>query len=63
MGGGGLLAGCATIAKSMRPGIRIFGVEPELANDTALSFAAGERVTIPPPDTIADGLRSPSRAS
>jgi threonine dehydratase len=58
--GGGLLAGCATIAKSMKPGIRIFGVEPELANDTALSFAAGERVTIPPPDSIADGLRAPA---
>lgn len=57
VGGGGLLAGCATIAKSMRPGIRIFGVEPELAKDTALSFAAGERVTIPAPETIADGLR------
>jgi threonine dehydratase len=60
VGGGGLLAGCATIAKSIRPDIRIFGVEPELANDTALSFAAGERVEISPPDTIADGLRSPS---
>jgi threonine dehydratase len=58
--GGGLLAGCATIAKSIKPGIRIFGVEPELANDTALSFAAGERVTIPPPESIADGLRSPA---
>jgi threonine dehydratase len=58
--GGGLLAGCATIAKSIRPGIRIFGVEPELANDTALSMAAGKRVTIPPPESIADGLRSPS---
>jgi threonine dehydratase len=58
--GGGLLAGCATIAKSIKPGIRIFGVEPELANDTALSFAAGERVTIPPPESIADGLRAPS---
>ena len=60
VGGGGLLAGCATIAKSMRPGIRIFGVEPELAKDTALSFAAGERVTIPHSETIADGLRAPS---
>jgi threonine dehydratase len=60
VGGGGLLAGCATIAKSMRSGIRIFGVEPELARDTALSFAAGERVTIPPPETIADGLRATS---
>jgi threonine dehydratase len=59
-GGGGLLSGCATIAKSMRPDIRIFGVEPALANDTALSFAAGRRVTIPPPETIADGLRTPS---
>lgn len=58
--GGGLLAGCATIAKDLKPGIRIFGVEPELANDTALSFAAGERVSIPPPDSIADGLRSPA---
>jgi threonine dehydratase len=58
--GGGLLAGCATIAKSIRPGIRIFGVEPELANDTALSVAAGRRVKIPPPESIADGLRSPS---
>jgi threonine dehydratase len=58
--GGGLLAGCATIAKSIRAHIRIFGVEPESANDTALSFAAGERVTIPPPDSIADGLRSPA---
>jgi threonine dehydratase len=58
--GGGLLAGCATIAKSIKPGIRIFGVEPELANDTALSFAASERVTIPPPESIADGLRAPA---
>jgi threonine dehydratase len=59
VGGGGLLAGCATIAKSIRPGLRLFGVEPELGNDTFLSFARGERVTIPPPDTIADGLRTP----
>jgi threonine dehydratase len=57
--GGGLLAGCATIAKAINPAIRIFGVEPETCNDTALSFAAGERVTIPPPESIADGLRSP----
>jgi threonine dehydratase len=60
IGGGGLIAGSATIAKSLRPGIRVFGVEPELANDTWRSLAKGERVAIPPPDTIADGLRSPS---
>ncbi|MES1261078.1 MAG: pyridoxal-phosphate dependent enzyme, partial [Acidobacteriota bacterium] len=60
VGGGGLLAGSATIAKCLRPGLRIFVVEPELANDTWLSFAKGERVAISPPDTIADGLRSPT---
>jgi threonine dehydratase len=60
VGGGGLIAGSALIAKSIRPEIRIFGVEPENANDTFLSLAKGERVTIDPPDTIADGLRSPS---
>ena len=59
VGGGGLLAGCATIAKSINPGIRIFAIEPERANDTYLSMQSGERVEILPPDTIADGLRSP----
>jgi threonine dehydratase len=57
IGGGGLLAGCATAAKGLNPAIRVFGVEPEAANDTWLSLRAGERVEIPPPDTIADGLR------
>ncbi|HXJ38661.1 MAG TPA: pyridoxal-phosphate dependent enzyme, partial [Bryobacteraceae bacterium] len=54
IGGGGLLSGCSTIAKSLNPAIRVFGVEPELGNDTFQSFRKGERVTIPPPDTIAD---------
>jgi threonine dehydratase len=58
VGGGGLLAGCATIAKAMHPGMRIFGAEPEAGNDTFLSMKSGERVGIPVPDTIADGLRS-----
>ncbi|MBZ5723392.1 MAG: threonine/serine dehydratase [Acidobacteriia bacterium] len=59
VGGGGLLSGCATIAKDLHPAIRIFAAEPEGANDTFLSFAAGERVTVAHPQTIADGLRSP----
>jgi threonine dehydratase len=57
VGGGGLLAGCATAAASLAPGVRIYGVEADTANDTWLSFRKGERVTIPPPPTIADGIR------
>ena len=57
--GGGLLAGCATIAKALSPSIRVFGVEPEAANDTFLSLAAGERIAVPHPETIADGLGAP----
>jgi threonine dehydratase len=58
IGGGGLLSGCATIAKAMQPGIRVFGAEPEGANDTFLSLVAGEPVAVQA-QTIADGLRVP----
>jgi len=58
VGGGGLLSGCATIARDINPAIRIFGAEPEGACDTLLSLRAGERVSVHP-DTIADGLRAP----
>lgn len=58
VGGGGLLSGCAIMAKALHPGIRIFGAEPEAGNDTFLSLEKGERVGIPMPDTIADGLRT-----
>ena len=58
VGGGGLISGCSIAARHMRPGIRIFGAEPADGNDTYLSLAAGKRVEIPPPATIADGLRS-----
>jgi threonine dehydratase len=59
VGGGGLIGGSAVAAKAFKRSIRIFGVEPELANDTHQSFQAGRRIEIPPPPTIADGLRSP----
>ena len=55
--GGGLFAGVSTAAKSLKPSIRCFAVEPDTANDTQQSIAEGERVKIPPPPTIADGLR------
>src|SRR6267378_7089688 len=57
VGGGGLMAGCSTVARTLVPGIAVFGVEADTANDTYLSLQKGERVTIPPPPTIADGIR------
>jgi threonine dehydratase len=55
VGGGGLIAGCATAAKGLQPGVRVVGVEPAAGDDTKRSLAAGERVSIPVPRTIADG--------
>ncbi|HEX3249789.1 MAG TPA: threonine/serine dehydratase [Pyrinomonadaceae bacterium] len=55
--GGGLFAGVAIAAKALNPSIRCYPVEPETADDTLQSFRKGERVSIPPPPTIADGLR------
>jgi threonine dehydratase len=55
--GGGLFGGSASAAKHLRPDIVLYGVEPEAGNDTAQSLAKGERVSIPVPRTIADGLQ------
>lgn len=55
--GGGLFAGVSTAAKSIKPSIKCFAVEPDTANDTQQSLQKGERVKISPPPTIADGLR------
>src|SRR5215470_12123442 len=60
VGGGGLMAGCSTVARGLSPGITVVGVEADTANDTYLSLKKGERVTIPPPPTIADGIRPQS---
>jgi len=61
--GGGLFAGVSTAAKALQPRIRCFPVEPDSADDTRQSFVKGERVAIPPPPTIADGLRVQSPGS
>lgn len=58
MGGGGLMAGSSTVARALRPSMKIYGVEADTANDTYLSFRKGERVSIAPPPTIADGIRN-----
>ncbi len=58
VGGGGLISGIALTLKARRPEIEVIGVEPEAGNDFQLSLAAGRRVSIPAPATIADGLRA-----
>jgi threonine dehydratase len=58
VGGGGLLSGTAVAAKSLKPSVRVIGVEPAGADDAARSFRAGRILPIVKPDTIADGLRA-----
>jgi len=61
--GGGLLSGIATAVKRISPRTKVFGIEPELAGDTAESFRTGKIVTWPAEltsRTMADGLRTQS---
>ncbi len=61
--GGGLLSGVSAAVRQVRPQARVFGVEPELAGDTAESFRTGKIVEWPAEltcRTIADGLRTQS---
>lgn len=58
LGGGGLLSGIAIAAKALRPEIRVYGAEPEGADDAARSKAAGRLVPVGDARTIADGLRT-----
>ncbi|QUD89960.1 threonine ammonia-lyase [Phenylobacterium montanum] len=58
--GGGLLGGVSAAIKQARPGVKVIGVEPELANDAWQSFKAGHIVGLTAEETartIADGLR------
>jgi threonine dehydratase len=58
VGGGGLLAGTAVAAKSMRPNVKVIAAEPENADDAAQSFRAGRVIHTEKKFTIADGLRT-----
>jgi threonine dehydratase len=57
-GGAGLLSGCAIAARQLAPNCRVIGVEPAKGDDVTQSVRAGKIVTIPVPDTIADGART-----
>jgi threonine dehydratase len=60
VGSAGMISGVAIAAKSLRPGIRIIGVEPAAADDAARSFKTGYHIQVAEaPKTIADGLRAP----
>jgi threonine dehydratase len=56
--GGGLLSGTCLGAKGVHPGVKIFGCEPERANDAYQSFTTGKLQSLETTDTIADGLRA-----
>jgi threonine dehydratase len=56
VGGGGLIAGIAIAAKSLKPSIKIYGVEPETSPTMTRALEAGEIVHVAEEPTIADGL-------
>ena len=61
VGGGGVISGIATAVKSLKPHVKVIGVEPELAADAQASLRAGEIVKLPAEQvaaTAADGLRA-----
>lgn len=59
VGGGGLLSGIATAIDSVRPGVAVWGVEPEGAPGMTRSLEAGHAVHLDRVDTLADGLGAP----
>lgn len=59
MSGGGLMAGIASALHVLDPNCELVGVEPENGDDTRRSFEVGQPVTVPNPQTIADGLAVP----
>jgi threonine dehydratase len=61
VGGGGLISGVAVAVKGSKKGVRVIGVEPEGAPKMSRSLHAGQLVTLPGTNTIADGLK-PVRA-
>jgi threonine dehydratase len=57
VGGGGLIAGIATAAKGIKPGIRIAGAQAAACPSASEAIAAGSPVRVTAQPTIADGIR------
>ena len=60
LGGGGLISGCALVAKALNPGIVVIGVEPAARPAARRALEAGEPVRVPVARTIADGQQTAS---
>ena len=58
LSGGGLLSGTLCAAKNIKPDIRVYGAEPEEADDAYRSLKAGKRMANETTYTICDGLRA-----
>lgn len=58
VGGGGLISGVAAALKERRPGLRVYGVEPERSNAMTIALERNDVVHIQP-DSVADGLGAP----
>ena len=58
VGGGGLIAGVAAALKERRPGIRVYGIEPDRSNAVSIALERNEVVRIQP-ESVADGLGAP----
>jgi threonine dehydratase len=58
VGGGGLISGVATALKELRPGVRVYGVEPEGSDAVSQAIRAGHVIRIDPV-SVADGLGAP----
>lgn len=56
IGGGGLAAGVSAYIKKVRPGVKVYGVEPEDSDCMFQSLKAGRRVTLDNPGLFADGV-------
>jgi len=56
VGGGGLVAGLATLAKMLKPDVQVIGIEPSGAASVKMSMKSGQITSLHKVETIADGV-------